>query len=620
MFIKAIPKSNKKGGKTFYQYKLVASQRIDGKPRHRTVLNLGYEKLLDDPNRRKPLADCIELLMKGRGDLMYRVTSNTRIHKLAEGYYQRIFENTRESEDQFPEPPSSETSSQKKGDWQEVDLESFHIQQIREIGAEWLCYQAIKQLKLDEFLRQKGFFEKWVNHSLISIIGRAVYRGSEHKLGQILAENSGLEALVDRKIGSTTRHHLYDAARELYKNKEAIENYLAEKTEELFPPEDRLVLYDLTNTYFEGVKAQSDKARFGKSKEKRSDCRLIVLAVVVNTNGFIKYSRFYKGNMSDDKTLPHLLDELTSRSAKPQGQPPVVVIDAGIATENNLRMLERLGYDYMCVALGKPKNYQAHLDREVTTLKDQKGYKIHIQRIHHPESQDRWLYVRSQRKTHKEAAMDRKAREGYEQELENIKAGIHKKYGTKKLDKVNERIGRAKQSYPSAHKNFELNLESKGDRAIELTWKQKPVEENRFGTYFLRTSLKDSSNEQLWRIYNLLKEVEYTFRLLKTELRLRPVYHITDDNTQAHLFLGLLAYQVVCTIRHQLKARQINYDWQNIVRKMNTQKIATTAIRQKRRTLHIHDCSRPIPDALKIYKVLNYSSIPFRQKKSVVPH
>ena len=178
--------------------------------------------------------------------------------------------------------------------------------------------------------------------SLISMISRAVYASSEHKTAQYIQTNSGLLSLFDMPYDGVSRYHLYEAANRLYAEKEKIEQHLSRKTDELFDQKDTIILYDLTNVYFEGRKEGSEKAAYGRSKEKRSDAKLLVLAVVVNINGFIKYSQFYKGNMSESKTLKQTIDDM-ERNSGTQSSKKLIVMDAGISTEGNLAMLRKRG-------------------------------------------------------------------------------------------------------------------------------------------------------------------------------------------------------------------------------------------------------------------------------------
>jgi hypothetical protein len=213
--------------------------------------------------------------------------------------------------------------------------------------------------------------------------------------------------------------------------------------------------------------------------------------------------------------------------------------------------------------------------------------------------------------------------------LEKIKIGLTTKYRTKRADKINQRIGRAIQKYPSVSKYY--NIEVKTDqygRANEINWYKDPgkyekILEN-LGVYFIRTNLSVDREEILWKIYNTIREIEYSFRTLKTDpiaigLDLRPIYHKSDKATMAHLHLGLLGYWLVNTVRHQLKKQNISHCWGEIIRIGNTQKIVSTfGKNQEGTTIQVRRCSEPNPQISELYKALNYKPFPFVKKKSVV--
>lgn len=139
------------------------------------------------------------------------------------------------------------------------------------------------------------------------------------------------------------------------------------------------------------------------------------------------------------------------------------------------------------------------------------------------------------------------------------------------------------------------------------------------GIYFLRTTLDENDEKTLWSIYNIIREIEYTFRVLKTDLDLRPIYHKTDDAAMAHLHLGILAYWLVATIRYQLKQKGYNHDWREIVRIMNTQKCVTTTVENiQGETVSVRQCTEPTQKAKHIYNLMDYKTVPFYRKKSVV--
>ena len=385
--------------------------------------------------------------------------------------------------------------------------------------------------------------------------------------------------------------------------------------------EDKIILYDLTNTYFEGRMQGTKIAKFGRSKEKRSDARLVVLAVVVNREGFLKYSNIYQGNMADCKTLEGIINGLGAQTSF-SGRKPIVVIDAGIATDDNLSMLKSKGYDYMCVSRSSLKDYHADTKAAPVQITDKRKQPIELLKVRVDGDSDQYLWVKSQAKKLKEDSMNGLLAQRFEEGIQAIQEGIAKKGGTKRLSKVYERIGRLKQKYPSVHTWYDINVCDNGSgTATCISCRHKTGEsENQSGIYFLRTSIMKLNEHTFWSIYNTIREIEYTFRVLKTDLDLRPIYHKTDEASMAHLNLGILAYWLVVTIRYQLKQKGVTSDWREIVRKMSTQKCVTTSMQNiKQETISIRQCTEPTKEAKTVYDLLQYKYAPFTRKKSVVP-
>ncbi len=498
---------------------------------------------------------------------------------------------------------------------------SIEHKNVREVGAEWLGLQTLQELQLDKFLAEKGWTEPQINLAITQIISRAVYPASELKTSKWIKENSAVCELTNYPVEILTKDKLYNSALKLYSIKDELEKFLSVKTNELFDLQDKIYLYDLTNTYFEGEKRNSLLAKFGRSKEKRTDAKLVVLALVVNTEGFIKYSSIYQGNMADCKTLSATIDELRASTSNTSSK-AIVVIDAGIATEENLEMLKEKGYDYLCVTRNKIKKYITEDAETIKTVYDKKQQPISLHKVTVKDKDDYFIKIKSNAKAQKEKSMHGKFKQSFEEGLEGIKQSLNKKHGVKKPEKVHQRIGRLKQKYSSTQKHYEITVavNETNKQATDIKWvikKQDELTENQ-GVYFLRTSLKIESEETIWKIYNTIREIEYTFRVLKTDLDLRPVYHKNDDSTMAHLHLGLLAYWLVNTIRYQLKAKEINIAWPEIVRIANTQKSVTTIAKNANEQLvRIKQCSEPELKLKEIYEALNYNHRPYARRKSV---
>lgn len=505
-----------------------------------------------------------------------------------------------------------------------VKVDTIKHKEAREIGTEWLCFNTWNQLHLSELFTTAGWSDEQIQLAMTQVISRAVYPGSELATSRWIKDNSAICDVTGYAIDKITKDKLYQSALALYKHKDMIEKHLSQKTNELFDLQDRIMLYDLTNTYFEGVKTTSSLARYGRSKEKRSDARLVVLAMVINIEGFIKYSSIEAGNYCDTSDISSLLDKLsksTSRSCK-----PIVVMDAGIATEKNLSVLNDKQYKYVVVSRSKIKDYEpVEKGKEIYLLTKSKKI-IRLTSVKADQYTDHFLKVESPAKGIKEQGIKNRLEQGYEQQLHLIKQSLSKPRGIKQVAKVHQRIGRAKQKYPSIHHLYHIHLVIDDATQIvkDITWQKDFIKAeeaaNSVGVYFLRTNLDHPDEALEWMIYNTIREIESTFRVLKTDLDLRPVYHQNDEATMAHLHLGLLAYWLVNTIRHQLKQGGIKDDWQEIKRKAATQKmVLTMAQNSYDKIIQIKRCTEPTADLKKIQDALKHTKPkPFKQIKFVV--
>jgi len=621
MFIKTIVKTDKKTGKRYDYFRLCEGYRIGNSVRHRTIVSMGKLKGIEGKEDKKFLADLIEAFTKGDRQL-FSFEVKPEIEKYAREFAKRITDE--KLLDIVPRTGSGEGVEAQDENYENVDINSISHDQAREIGPEWLCTQAMEQLGFRSLLEGHcGLSRTAANLSMAHIVSRAVYPASENKTAQWMKENSAVAGLFNHPIDKINRFKLYTASNNLYDKKDIIEKKLSTRTNELFDLQDKIIFYDLTNTYFEGRKAGSKIAKFGRSKEKRSDAKIVAMAAVINAAGFLKYSKIYQGNISDCTTLNMTIDDLSAQTST-TGRKPIIVMDAGIMTDDNATMLKGNGYDYICVTRTKLKDYrQVNTEGEDTVVFDKNENPISLRLVKKEGCDDTYMYVRSQQKAVKEASMNDHFSQRYEEDLENINSALNKKGGTKKLEKVWERIGRLKERYPTANKHYSIEAipDTENKNAIEIKWAKNTVNPKETeGVYFIRTSLGGQEESTLWAIYNTLTEIEATFRVLKTDLALRPVFHKHDENVESHLFLGLIAYQIVATIRYQLKQKGIHYDWRNIVRIMNTQKEVTSTMKCKNgKIITIKKCSTPTLQAKQVYDALGYKYAPYFMKKSVVP-
>lgn len=504
-----------------------------------------------------------------------------------------------------------------------VKVDSIKHKEAREIGTEWICANTWNQLQLNELFEGLGWSEEKTQLAMTQVISRAVYPGSELATSKWIKDNSAICDITGYDVQKITKDKLYQSALDLYQHKTTIEKYLSTTTNELFDLQDRIMLYDLTNTYFEGTKRNSELAKYGRSKEKRNDAKLVVLAMVINIEGFIKYSAIHEGNYVDTSDIKPLIEKIsnnTGSSAK-----PIVVMDAGIATEKNLETLTREGYKYVVVSRSKIKDYQPVQQGKETYLLTKSKKIIRLSLVQSEKHTDSFMKVESPAKGMKEQGIKNRLEQGYEQLLELIKQGLFKPRGIKKADKVQQRIGRAKQKYPSVHHlyNITLDIDTATQTVKNMYWQKDMAKaeeaSKKLGVYFLRTNLEDTDEALEWMIYNTIREIESTFRILKTDLDLRPIYHKKDKSTMAHLHLGLLAYWLVNTIRYQLKQSGINDDWKEIKRKASTQKsVLTTAQNSYDKIIQIKRCTEPTDDLKQIQNALKQQPKPFKQIKFVV--
>jgi len=612
-------------------YRLVESYRNqDNRVCHHTVLNAGY---LDDfsVEQLNLIQKILTIKVKNAGsnsfiDLPY--TDDIIVNQHVEKFYNRMI-----AEKRIDIYDAEKEAKKAKQNRELVKAESIRHKDVREIGAEWLSYQALGQLQISQFLEKQGWNQEDIQLAQSHIISRAVYPASELETARWIQENSSVCEVTSYDIDKITKDKLYKISKKLYAEKDLLEQHLSVRTNELFDIQDKIMLYDLTNTYFEGRMLDSKMAKFGRSKEKRSDAKLIVLALVVNTEGFIKYSSILEGNTSDPKTLEGMINTLrlkTSSSTKKA----LVVIDAGIATDENLEMIKEKGYDYLCVSRSNLKKYNVEVGDSVVRVKDNRKQIIELSRVKSNRNTDYYLKVESKSKELKERSMNQQFKSRFETEMQKISDSLSKKGGVKKASKVYERIGRVKQKYPSIQRYYDIEvilqspdnkdnkLINNTDRIVEsISWaiKQDVDINARSGVYFLRTSLTDVSEKEVWDFYNTIREIESTFRTLKTDLDLRPIYHKKDESSMAHLHLGLISYWLVNTVRYQLKKEKINFCWREIVRTMNTQKAVTTLAQNVQdEVIMIRRCSEPNEKVKKIYDVLKYKYAPFKKKKSVV--
>jgi len=625
MFIREIKKKNKGYDTIFISHRLMESYRTERGPRQRTILQLGK---LDLPKAHwKLLADRIEALV-------YRQTSCVpapeQVEQLAHHYANTIIHNG------FLGTASQDVVKSAPPTFESVDLSSLENTQCRTIGAEYVGWWMVRSLGLDQLFRQLGWSASQSQVAILAIVGRLVHPGSERQTRAWAQHLSGLDEFLGTDFRHLSHNALYRVADLLLKHKRAIEEHLHRSERDLFSLQERIILYDLSNTYFEGSASGNPKAKRGRSKDKRKDRPLITLGLVIDELGFPKTSTILKGNISEPDTLLEMLTSLQRNTAKGAACPGgpefsslqsavTVVLDAGIASEANLKLLRARGYDYVCVARNQPIDLSEVNVDELMTIKQDTKNKVEVSLF--KTEDEHILYCKSLAKGRKEAGIRSLLQTRFEQGLEQIGAALSKKGGTKRYEKVVLRVGRLKEKYASIAQYYRIEVRQEDGKATSITWtfeKTDKAEQRFSGSYFLRTTRRDLDESGLWSLYIMLTNVEDAFRTLKSELNLRPIYHRKESRTDAHLFITVIAYHVLNSIRIKLSRQGLSQRWGSIRERLSSHVRMTTSLTtQEGQRIYIRNSSVPEPFHRTIYTALglNHSPLPAKRisVESVVP-
>jgi len=598
MFIRQTKTSNAASGEAYHTFRLVASERIEGKVRQRTLLNLGSNFSLAREHWPE-LCTRIEQILSGQMSL---IPALSEIEILAQRYAARL------SNQKFEGDAKTDT------DFQEVDVNSLELVRPRSIGVEHVGKAALDWLDFANILATVGLNGVQQAAAIGSVIGRMAAPGSELFTWHWLRERSGLGELLDVDFEAMPLMRLYRTSDLLVKHRQTIEEILFQRIDTLFSLPATVTLYDLTNTYFEGEMAGNHKAKRGHSKEKRSDCPLVTLGLILDGSGFIRRSRMFAGNVVEGTTLAEMLNGLHAPASA------LVIMDRGIATEENIAWLVDHHYRYLVVSRERVRKFDANDAVEASSAR---GQTIRIQRVLNEEGTEARLYCHSEERQNKEEAINQRFIDQFEQQLTKIADGLNKPRTTKDRDKLLLRIGRlvAKSHGVGQHYRIELIPDAGGTKAIGLIWERLPGEGSMLthpGVYCLRTNELTWDAAKLWQTYTMLTDLEAVFRSLKSELGLRPIYHHKEDRTEGHLFITVLAYQAVQAVRRQLKVHNLNESWASLRNILAVQQRVTATFSQRDgRTLHVRKATAPEPALRKIYNVLGLTLTPGGVKKMI---
>lgn len=604
MYIRRTSIKSRKDGSHYYSYRLVESKRTEKGVRQYTLLNLGANFAL--PREQWPeLTKRIESILSGQQSLL---DIESDIEQLAQSYASRIIASYQEVE------------HLDGSDYREVALDSLEMSQPRSIGAEHITFEALQLLGLDGKFKELGFNGPQTAAAIGTIVGRCCQPGSELATHTWLQERSGLGELIDYDFSNLSLYGLYQVSDQLLKKKTTIEEHLYDREHSLFGLQETITLYDLTNTYFEGQSEANAFAANGHSKEKRSDCPLVTLGLVLDSSGFPRRSHVYAGNVSEPTTLSGMLRDLEGEHIS-TGLKPTVVMDAGIATEENITWLKEHQYPYLVVSRKRHREFD---EESSVVVKQDNECTVRVQKVFDEETQETLLYCHSSQREKKDQAIDDRVSSRLEEALQKLADGLQKKRSLKKYDKVLVKIGRLRQKYSRASKQYTIVVEKDDNsgNATKITWQQKAIENTTDtypGVYCLRTSRADWDESLLWNTYTMLTDLEAVFRSLKSELGLRPIHHQITDRVAGHLFITVLAYHLVQTIRFRLKQENIHSSWSSIRKLLVNQSRMTVSMQCKNgSTVHIRKSTRPEPKQQKIYSALGIKSYPGKTIKTTI--
>lgn len=600
MYIRQTKTSNATSGEAYFTFRLVASKRIEGKVRQQTLLNLGRTFSL--PREQWPvLCSRIEQILSGQMSL---APISTAIEALAQRYAARLVADSR---------PVAAPGESAGPVYHEVDVDSLELVRPRSIGVEHAGLAALNWLELPRILEQVGLNGKQQAAVIGNVIGRMAAPASELATWGWLRERSGLGELLDVDFEALPLMSLYRASDLLVRHRQAIEAALFSRINDLFALPTTVTLFDLTNTYFEGEMAGNSKAKRGHSKEKRSDCPLVTLGLVLDGSGFVRRSRMFAGNVAEASTLEEMLQGLDA----PTGA--LVIMDRGIATEANISWLIEHQYRYLVVSRERTRRFDPTQSVEVTTASDQT---VHLQRVVSDDGSEVRLSCHSEARQEKETAMTKRFSQTFENGLAKLAAGLLKPRGEKNRDKLLQRIGRLEEKSHGISRHYRIELTpAEGPLVTAITWTKEPIDGTQLthpGVYCLRTNELHWDAATLWQTYTQLTDLEAVFRSLKSELGLRPVYHHKEDRADGHLLITVLAYQAVQVLRRKLKLQGINAGWTALREIFSGQQRVTATFTQKDgRTLHVRKTTVAEPKLRNLYDALSLSATPVGTKKLV---
>ena len=602
MFIRRTQTRRTEDGQPYFSHRLVHSERVGNAVRQRTLLNLGRH--FDIPQAQWPLlCTRIDDVLTGQAPLA--ADCPPAVEHEAQRIAAQLVARGAPVGGTVPGPT----------DVQPVDVDSLRLVRPRSVGVEQVGLWALEQLGLPALFSALGVNGALRAAAAGAIVGRLACPASERATHRWLQERSGLGELLGVDFETVSAMQLYRASDALVKHREAVEAHLFDEAMGLFDLQPTVTLYDLTNTYFEGEASEQPQARRGHSKEKRSDCPLLTLGLMLDASGFVRRSQVFAGNVREHRTLAGMLEALRA----PVGA--LVVMDRGVATDACITWLRDQGYRYLVVSRERHRQFDAEAAVSVRTQSKQT---VHLHKVVSTDPHEVRLYCYSEERAEKERGIVERFAARFEAALTKLNDGLSRRRAHKRIDQVWQRIGRLKAQHArvAAHYQIAVTADPAGEKAVAVTWTCRPQDGSMAthpGVYCLRSSETDWDEDALWRTYTTLTDVEAVFRALKSELGLRPIFHHKPRRADGHLFLTVIAYQLVQVIRSRLRAHGEHASWTTLRRSLEgQQRVTATFRRPDGHTLHVRTATQAEPAQRAIYGALGVDPHPGGVRKTII--
>jgi len=436
-----------------------------------------------------------------------------------------------------------------------VLVNQVRLERTRQFGACLLGWELWKQLRLNQFFEQAVDGAEadvpWSRVAALLAINRLCAPGSELAIEQRWYPSTALDDLLGIADGKINDTRLYRCLDQILPHKTKLERHLKQRYGELFDAEFDVLLYDLTSTYVEGAAEKNPMMKRGYSRDHRSDCEQMVIALIVNQDGFPFSYETFDGNRADVSTMEAVLRMVERKYGQARR---IWVMDRGIVSEDNLAAIRRRGGQYL---VGTPRSQMKRFEAEL--LKDdwtQVRPEVEVKQVPIPGGEETYVLCRTAGRKEKEKAI----RSRFAERMEGALTRLAKTIASGRLKdryKMERRLGRIQARHPQVNDLYDVTLRDTKD-GVRLTWEVKKDRqdwrEQREGAYMLRTNVRADKAEDLWSRYMQLTEAEASFRALKSELSVRPLFHQLERRVKAHVMVAFLGYALWVTLKHRLKA------------------------------------------------------------------